>query len=188
VGLFGRKKGLVGLDIGSSAIKAVELKAGGKTRPDASLGIIKSQQVADRLKAAGLECYGHNLESSRRFFPQHCTTHTYEDRLETIGYLKRAGIRICSGGIIGMGETRAQRAALIAELANMDPYPESVPVNHLVQVPGTPLHGGLRGKSALDPFEFVRVVAAARITMPKAMVRLSARPTWVHDLPASVDL
>ena len=82
-----------------------ELKAGGKTRPDASLGIIKKQAVADRLKEAGLECYGHNLESSRRFFPQTCTTHTFDDRLETISYLKKAGIKICSGGIIGMGET-----------------------------------------------------------------------------------
>jgi len=82
-----------------------ELKAGGKTRPDASLGIIKKQEVANRLKEAGLECYGHNLESSRRFFPQTCTTHTFDDRLETIGYLKKAGIKICSGGIIGLGET-----------------------------------------------------------------------------------
>src|SRR5689334_11886586 len=77
-----------------------ELKAGGQARPDASLGLIKSQRVADRLKEAGLECYGHNLESSRRFFSQHCTTHSFEDRLETIGYLKKAGIKICSGGII----------------------------------------------------------------------------------------
>jgi biotin synthase len=91
-----------------------ELKAGGKTRPDASLGIIKKQEVANRLKEAGLECYGHNLESSRRFFPQTCTTHTFDDRLETIGYLKKAGIKICSGGIIGMGETRADRCELSA--------------------------------------------------------------------------
>jgi biotin synthase len=93
-----------------------QLKAGGKTRPDASLGIIKKQEVANRLKDAGLECYGHNLESSRRFFPQTCSTHTFDDRLETIGYLKKAGIRICSGGIIGMGETRADRCDLAFEL------------------------------------------------------------------------
>ncbi|MGH7981321.1 MAG: biotin synthase BioB, partial [Limisphaerales bacterium] len=86
-----------------------ELRASGKTRADASLGIIKSQGVADRLKEAGLECYGHNLESSRRFFPEHCTTHTFEERLETIRYLKNAGIKICSGGIIGMGESREDR-------------------------------------------------------------------------------
>src|ERR1051325_126293 len=89
-----------------------ELKSRGKTRPDASLGIIKNQRVADRLKEAGLECYGHNLESSRRFFPNTCTTHTFDDRLETIGYLKKAGIKICSGGIIGMGETREDRCEL----------------------------------------------------------------------------
>src|SRR5580704_18441094 len=83
-----------------------DLAQSGKTRPDASLGIIKSQKVADRLKEAGLECYGHNLETSRRFFPNQCSTHTYDDRIETIGYLKKAGIKICSGGIIGMGETR----------------------------------------------------------------------------------
>jgi biotin synthase len=87
-----------------------EMKEQGKTRPDASLGLIKSQNVANRLKDAGLECYGHNLESSRRFFPEHCSTHSYEERLETIGYLKKAGIKICSGGIIGMGETREDRS------------------------------------------------------------------------------
>src|SRR4051812_14798225 len=89
-----------------------ELRDSGKTRPDASLGLIKTQKVADRLKDAGLECYGHNLESSKRFFPQHCSTHTYDDRVETIGYLKKAGIKICSGGIIGMGETREKRLEL----------------------------------------------------------------------------
>jgi biotin synthase len=89
-----------------------DLTASGKTRPDASLGIIKSQRVADRLKEAGLECYGHNLETSKRFFPKQCSTHTYEDRIETISYLKRAGIKICSGGIIGMGETREDRCDL----------------------------------------------------------------------------
>ena len=113
-----------------------ELKASGKTRPDASLGIIKSQKVADRLKEAGLECYGHNLESSRRFFPQTCTTHTFDDRLETIGYLKKAGIKICSGGIIGMGETRADRCDLAFELKAIGA--NVVPVNILNPIPGTP--------------------------------------------------
>jgi biotin synthase len=88
--------------------------------------------------------------------------------------VRHAGLHVCSGGIVGMGESRAQRAGLIAQLANMDPYPESVPINHLVQVEGTPLHAELRGESALDPLEFVRTIAVARITMPKAMVRLSA--------------
>ncbi|HSY09890.1 MAG TPA: biotin synthase BioB, partial [Candidatus Dormibacteraeota bacterium] len=113
-----------------------ELKAGGKTRPDASLGIIKKQTVADRLKEAGLECYGHNLESSRRFFPQTCTTHTFDDRLETIGYLKKAGIKICSGGIIGMGETREDRCDLAFELKAIGA--NVVPVNILNPIPGTP--------------------------------------------------
>ena len=113
-----------------------ELKAGGKTRPDASLGIIKNQKVADRLKEAGLECYGHNLESSRRFFPQTCTTHTFDDRLETIGYLKKAGIKICSGGIIGMGETREDRCDLAFALKEIGA--NVVPVNILNPIPGTP--------------------------------------------------
>ncbi len=88
--------------------------------------------------------------------------------------MRAAGINVCCGGIVGMGESRAQRAGLVAQLANLDPYPESVPINHLVQVEGTPLHRQLGGESALDPFEFVRTIAVARITMPKAMVRLSA--------------
>lgn len=111
-----------------------ELKAGGKTRPDASLGIIKSQEVANRLKEAGLECYGHNLESSRRFFPQTCTTHRFEDRLATLGYLKKAGLKICSGGIIGMGETRADRCDLAFELKAIGA--NVVPLNILNPIPG----------------------------------------------------
>src|SRR6202035_6148394 len=114
-----------------------DLAQGGKTRPDASLGIIKSQKVADRLKAAGLECYGHNLETSRRFFPSQCTTHSYEDRIETIGYLKKAGIKICSGGIIGMGETRADRADLAFELNTIGAH--VVTINILNPIPGTPV-------------------------------------------------
>src|SRR6185436_11284412 len=89
-----------------------QLKRAGKARPDASLGIIKKQSVADRLRHSGLECYNHNLESSRRYFPQVCTTHTYEERVETINYLKQAGIKICSGGILGMGETCEDRCDL----------------------------------------------------------------------------
>ncbi len=136
-----------------------ELKAGGKTRPDASLGIIKKQEVANRLKEAGLECYGHNLESSRRFFPQTCTTHTFDDRLETIGYLKKAGIKICSGGIIGMGETRADRCDLAFELKAIGA--NVVPVNILNPIPGTPFeknraaarHGNFEDHRVL-PFHF----------------------------------
>jgi biotin synthase len=102
------------------------------------------------------------------------TTRDYQDRLDTLGRVRGAGLNVCCGGIVGMGESRRQRAGLIGALANLDPYPESVPINHLVQVEGTPLHAELGGGSALDPLEFVRTIAVARITMPKAMVRLSA--------------
>jgi len=138
-----------------------------------TLGLLRDGQ-AEALKSAGLDYYNHNLDTAPEFYGEVITTRGYEDRLDTLDRVRAAGISVCCGGIVGMGESRAQRAGLIAQLANMDPYPESVPVNHLVQVAGTPLHGELGGKSALDPFEFVRTVAAARITMPKAMVRLSA--------------
>ena len=138
-----------------------------------TLGLLKDGQ-AEALKAAGLDYYNHNVDTAPEFYGEVITTRNYDDRLGTLDRVRAAGIGVCCGGIVGMGETRAQRAGLIAQLANMDPYPESVPINHLVQVPGTPLHGEFGGESALDPFEFVRTVAAARITMPKAMVRLSA--------------
>src|ERR1700678_1070522 len=138
-----------------------ELKAGGKTRPDASLGIIKSQKVADRLKEAGLECYGHNLESSRRFFAQHCTTHTFEDRLETIRHLKNAGIKICSGGIIGMGETREDRCDLAFELKAIGP--NVVPVNILNPIPGTPFEKNL----PLPALDILKTIACFRFILPR---------------------
>ena len=138
-----------------------------------TLGMLKDGQ-AEALKAAGLDYYNHNVDTAPEFYGEVITTRDFDDRLDTLDRIRAAGIGVCCGGIVGMGETRAQRAGLIAQLANMDPYPESVPVNHLVQVAGTPLHGEFGGQSALDPFEFVRTVAAARITMPKAMVRLSA--------------
>jgi biotin synthase len=138
-----------------------------------TLGLLKDGQ-AEALKAAGLDYYNHNIDTAPEFYGEVITTRHFDDRLDTLERVRTAGIGVCCGGIVGMGETREQRAGLIAQLASMDPYPESVPVNHLVQVPGTPLHGELCGQSALDPFEFVRTVAAARITMPKAMVRLSA--------------
>ena len=139
----------------------------------ATLGMLKPGQAA-QLKQAGLDFYNHNIDSSPEFYRTIVSTRSQDDRLDTLRQVREAGLHVCCGGIVGMGETRAHRARLIAQLANMDPYPESVPVNHLVQVPGTPLHAELHGESALDPFEFVRTVAAARITMPKAMVRLSA--------------
>jgi biotin synthase len=128
------------------------------------------QGQAERLRTAGLDYYNHNLDTAPEFYGDVISTREYQDRLDTLGRVRGAGIKVCSGGIVGMGESRLQRAGLIAQLANMDPYPESVPVNNLVQVEGTPLYG----TDPIDPLEFVRTVAVARITMPKARVRLSA--------------
>jgi biotin synthase len=129
---------------------------------------------ADELKSAGLDYYNHNLDTSAEFYGEVVTTRDYQDRLDTLERVREAGIGVCCGGIVGMGESAAQRAGLIAQLANMDPYPESVPINQLVPVQGTPLHERLGGAAALDPFDFVRTIAVTRITMPKSMVRLSA--------------
>jgi biotin synthase len=139
----------------------------------ATLGMLTGAQ-ARRLKDAGLDYYNHNLDTAPEFYGEIISTRVYQDRLDTLARVRSAGIAVCCGGIVGMGESRRERAGLIAQLANLDPYPESVPINHLVQVEGTPLHDRFHGESALDPFEFVRTIAAARITMPKAMVRLSA--------------
>ena len=135
----------------------------------ATLGMLQEAQ-AERLKEAGLDFYNHNLDTAPEFYGDVITTRDYQDRLDTLGHVRQAGLKVCCGGIVGMGESRLQRAGLIAQLANLNPYPESVPVNHLVQVEGTPLHG----QDVLDPLEFVRTIAVARITMPKARVRLSA--------------
>jgi biotin synthase len=139
----------------------------------ATLGMLKDGQAA-QLKDAGLDYYNHNLDTAPEFYGEIITTRAYQDRLDTLERVRDAGINVCCGGIVGMGESRRQRAGLIAQLANLDPYPESVPINHLVQVEGTPLHAQLGGESALDPLEFVRTIAVTRITMPTAMVRLSA--------------
>jgi biotin synthase len=135
----------------------------------ATLGLLKEGQ-AEKLKDAGLDYYNHNLDTAPEFYGQVITTRHYQDRLETLEKVRDAGIRVCCGGIVGMGETRRQRAGLIAQLASLNPAPESVPINNLVQVEGTPMHGA----APLDPFEFVRTIAAARITMPTSYVRLSA--------------
>jgi biotin synthase len=148
-----------------------ELKANGKTRPDASLGIIKSQKVADRLKEAGLECYGHNLESSRRFFPHTCTTHSFEDRLETIGYLKKAGLKICSGGIIGMGETRADRCDLAFELKRIGA--NVVPINILNPIPGTPFERN----QPLPVMEILKTIACFRFILPRQEIMIAGGRT-----------
>lgn len=158
-----------------------EMKEGGKTRPDASLGIIKDQKVADRLKEAGLECYGHNLESSRRFFPEHCTTHTYEDRLETIGYLKKAGIKICSGGIIGMGERVEDRCDLAFELKEIDA--NVVPVNFLNPIEGTPLEN----IPPVPPLQLLQTVACFRFILPRKEIMIAGgRTVNLRDLQSMV--
>jgi biotin synthase len=135
----------------------------------ATLGMLEEGQ-AEQLKKAGLDFYNHNIDTAPDFYNNVISTREYQDRLDTLGRVRQAGLKVCCGGIVGMGETREQRAGLLAQLANLNPYPESVPVNHLVQVEGTPLHG----LDPLDPLEFVRTIAVARIIMPQARVRLSA--------------
>jgi biotin synthase len=135
----------------------------------ATLGMLKEGQ-AEQLKTAGLDYYNHNLDTAPEFYGEIVHTRTQDDRLDTLGRVRDAGINVCCGGIVGMGESRRTRAALVAQLANLDPYPESVPINNLVPVEGTPL----AGTEPLDPLEFVRTIACARITMPTARVRLSA--------------
>ncbi|MEO9228425.1 MAG: biotin synthase BioB [Devosia sp.] len=141
-----------------------------------TLGMLEAHQ-AHSLKEAGLDYYNHNLDSAPEFYGSIISTRTYQDRLDTLAHVRDAGMNVCCGGIVGLGETRVQRAGLIAQLANLDPYPESVPINDLVAVPGTPL----AGTPPLDPFEFVRTIAVARITMPTAMVRLSAGREQMND-------
>ena len=135
----------------------------------ATLGMLEADQ-AKELSDAGLDFYNHNLDTSEDFYRSVISTRGYQDRLDTISHVRSAGMSVCCGGIVGMGESREQRAAFLARLANLNPYPESVPINHLVPVVGTPL----ADQKPLDPLEFVRTIAVARITMPKARVRLSA--------------
>ncbi|BAX58957.1 biotin synthase BioB [Burkholderia stabilis] len=141
-----------------------------------TLGMLEDEQ-AQQLADAGLDYYNHNLDTSPEFYGQVISTRTYQDRLDTLDRVRDAGINVCCGGIIGMGESRRERAGLISQLANLNPYPESVPINNLVAIEGTPLEG----TAPLDPFEFVRTIAVARITMPKAVVRLSAGREQLDD-------
>lgn len=141
-----------------------------------TLGMLKAGQ-AERLRNAGLDYYNHNLDTSPEFYGSIITTRTYQDRLDTLEAVRDAGIKVCCGGIVGMGESRRERAGLIAQLANLDPYPESVPINNLVRVAGTPLADA----PPVDEFEFVRTIAAARIAMPRAVLRLSAGRTEMSD-------
>ena len=147
------------------------LKRTGKARPDASLGIIKSQAVADRLREAGCECYNHNLESSRRFFPQVCTTHTYEERLQTIEHLKQAGIKICSGGILGMGETREDRCDLAFSLRELGAH--VVPINILNPIQGTPFGHN----EPLAPLEILKSIACFRFILPRQEIKIAGGRT-----------
>jgi biotin synthase len=182
VGLVAAWKGLnEGPMLDEVCARITEMKAGGKTRPDASLGIIKNQKVADRLKEAGLECYGHNLESSRRFFPNTCTTHTFDDRLQTIGYLKKAGIKICSGGIIGMGETRADRCDLAFTLKEIGA--NVVPVNILNPIPGTPFEKN----PPLAPLEILKTIACFRFILPRQEIMVAGgRTVNLRDMQSMV--
>lgn len=135
----------------------------------ATLGMLTGDQ-AQRLKRSGLDYYNHNLDTSPEFYGEIISTRTYQDRLDTLDHVRSAGINVCCGGIVGMGEGTEDRVGMIATLASLPAHPESVPINMLVQVEGTPL----AGERKLDPFEFVRTIAAARIAMPKSVVRLSA--------------
>ncbi|MBI3870518.1 MAG: biotin synthase BioB [Verrucomicrobia bacterium] len=160
-----------------------EMAQSGKARPDASLGIIKSPRVAERLKEAGLECYGHNLESSRRFFPKHCTTHTFEDRLQTIQHLKSAGIKICSGGIIGMGETWEDRLDMAFTLREIGA--NVVPVNILNPIPGTPFEN----VTPLPPMEILQTIACFRFILPRQEIMVAGgRTVNLRDLQSMVFL
>jgi len=146
-----------------SAVKAMGLET------CVTLGMLKEHQ-AQQLQAAGLDYYNHNLDTSPDFYGDIISTRTYQDRLDTLEHVRDAGIKVCCGGIVGLGENLTQRAALIAQLANMAEPPESVPINNLVKVEGTPL----ANNQEIDPLDFVRTIAVARITMPKSYVRLSA--------------
>lgn len=137
-----------------------------------TLGMVTRDQ-ADRLKAAGCRVYNHNLDTSREYYPNIISTRCYDDRLRTLQHVRDAGLEVCSGGILGMGESVDDRLKLLAELAALDPQPESVPINALVRVAGTPL----AETPPVDPFEFVRIIAVARLAMPRAMIRLSAGRT-----------
>ena len=142
----------------------------------ATLGMLSNEQ-AHALRDAGLDYYNHNLDTAPEFYGEVIHTREYQDRLDTLGHVRDAGMKTCSGGIVGMGESRGQRAGLLQALANLPAHPDSVPINRLVQVAGTPL----AGTAELDPFEFVRSIAVARILMPKSMVRLSAGRESMSD-------
>lgn len=162
-------------DIPKVAAMIREVKALG-LETCATLGMLSGSQ-AQALKSAGLDYYNHNLDTAPDFYGEIIHTREFQDRLDTLSHVRDAGMKTCCGGIVGMGETRSQRAGLLQTLANLPAHPDSVPINRLVQVEGTPL----AGTAELDPFEFVRTIAVARIAMPKSMVRLSAGRESMSD-------
>jgi biotin synthase len=141
-----------------------------------TLGMLSDDQVV-RLRDAGLDYYNHNVDTSERFYPEVIKTRTYADRLNTLARVREAGMKVCSGGIMGMGEEKADRVDMLVTLANLDEHPESVPINMLIAIPGTPLEK----TEKIDPIAFVRVIATARILMPRSFVRLSAGRTEMSD-------
>lgn len=158
-----------------------QLAQTGNVRPDASLGIIKTQKVADRLQAAGVECYNHNLETSRRFFARQCSTHSYEDRLQTIRHLKQAGIRVCSGGIIGMGETWEDRLELAWSLREAGA--DIVPINILNPIPGTPFEKN----QPVPPLEILQTIACFRFILPDREIMIAGgRTVNLRDLQSLI--
>jgi biotin synthase len=159
-----------------SVVEMVKAVRGLGMETCATLGMLRDEHVA-QLRDAGLDYYNHNLDTAPEFYGEIITTRDYQDRLDTLQRVRDAGMHVCSGGIVGMGESLTQRAGLIAQLANLDPYPESVPINNLVKVEGTALDNA----ADLDPLDFVRTIAVARITMPCARVRLSAGRQQMTD-------
>ena len=162
-------------DIPKVAAMIREVKALG-LETCATLGMLSGDQ-AKSLKAAGLDYYNHNLDTAPEFYNEIIHTREFQDRLDTLEHVRDVGMKTCCGGIVGMGESRGQRAGLLQTLANLPAHPDSVPINRLVQVEGTPL----AGTAELDPFEFVRTIAVARLMMPKSMVRLSAGRESMSD-------
>jgi len=159
-----------------SVVEMVKAVRGLGMETCATLGMLNDEQT-EQLRVAGLDYYNHNLDTSPEFYGDIISTRDYQDRLDTLERVRKAGMHVCSGGIVGMGENLTQRAGLVAQLANMNPYPESVPINNLVKVEGTPL----AQMEDIDPLDFVRTIAVARITMPTARVRLSAGRQQMSD-------
>jgi biotin synthase len=141
-----------------------------------TLGLLKDQQ-AEQLKAAGLDYYNHNIDTSPEFYEQVITTRTFQDRLATLEKVRQSGVKVCCGGILGLGETNADRIGMLVVLANLDEPPESVPINQLIKIPGTPL----ANQHNVDCFDFIRTIALGRILMPKSMIRLSAGREQMSD-------